>query len=133
MNREILLRELEYKAVRSGGPGGQHANKTATKVELYFDVGQSEGLSNLEKERLLKNLASRLSKEHILQLQSEETRSQHKNKEIVTATFLNLIEKAVKKPKVRKKTKPTKASKIKRLKQKRKKSELKESRKNPLR
>lgn len=132
MDREILLKELEYKAVRSGGPGGQHANKTATKVELYFDVERSEGLSSLEKQRLLKKLSSRLTKANILQLQCEETRSQHKNKEIVNTIFFDLVEAAIKKPKTRKKTKPTKTSKIKRLKKKKKKSELKESRKKPL-
>ena len=132
MQEDIILKELEFKAVRSSGPGGQHANKTATKVELGFDVANSEGLSEEEKTRLFKKLAGRINKEGILKMSSEDSRSQPANKEIVTGNFLNEIKEALKKPKKRKKTKPTKASKIKRLKEKKKKSEIKQNRKDPL-
>ena len=132
MDESLLLNELEYKAVRSSGPGGQHANKTATKVELSFDLSESEALSENEKSRLMKKLSSRINKEGILKMSSEDSRSQHSNKEIVTQNFLEEIKEALKKPKPRKKTKPTRASKIKRLKEKRKKSEIKANRKDPL-
>ena len=132
MQEDIILKEVEFKAVRSSGPGGQHANKTATKVELGFDVANSEGLSEEEKTRLFKKLAGRINKEGILKMSSEDSRSQPANKEIVTGNFLNEIKEALKKPKKRKKTKPTKASKIKRLKEKKKKSEIKQNRKDPL-
>ena len=132
MDESLLLNELEYKAVRSSGPGGQHANKTATKVELSFDLSESEALSENEKSLLMKKLSSRINKEGILKMSSEDSRSQHSNKEIVTQNFLEEIKEALKKPKPRKKTKPTKASKIKRLKEKRKKSEIKANRKDPL-
>lgn len=132
MNEEIILTELDYKAVRSSGPGGQHANKTATKVELSFEVSNSEALSDQEKERIFKKLPGRINKDGILKMTSEDSRSQHTNKDIVTQNFIFEIKEALKKPKRRKKTKPTKASKIKRLKAKKKKSEIKASRKDPL-
>lgn len=132
MEEEIILRELDFKAVRSSGPGGQHANKTATKVELSFDIANSEALSEEEKTRLFRKLSGRINKEGILKMSSEDSRSQPANKEIVTGNFLSEIAEALKKPKKRKKTKPTKASKIKRLKEKKKKSEIKQNRKDPL-
>jgi len=132
MNEEFILTELDYKAVRSSGPGGQHANKTATKVELSFDIENSGALSEKEKNRILDKLSGRINKEGILKMNSENSRSQHTNKEIVTQNFLFEIKEALKKPKRRKKTKPTKASKIRRLKAKKKKSEIKANRKNPL-
>lgn len=132
MEEDLILRELDFKAVRSSGPGGQHANKTATKVELSFDVSNSEGLSEDEKNRLHKKLSGRINKDGILKMSSEDSRSQPTNKEIVTSNFLNEIKEALKKPRKRKKTKPTKASKIKRLKEKKRKSEIKTNRKDPL-
>ena len=132
MNEEVILNELDFKAVRSSGPGGQHANKTATKVELSFDVEHSEGISENEKQRILKKLAGRINKDGLLKMNSEDSRSQHTNKELVTQNFLFEIKEALKRSKPRKKTKPTKASKIKRLKAKKKKSEIKANRKDPL-
>lgn len=132
MDEERILTELEFKAVRSSGPGGQHANKTATKVELSFDIPASGSLNEWEKKRIQKKLASRINKEGFLKMSSEDSRSQHANKEIVISNFLEEIKKALKKPKPRKKTRPTKASKIKRLKEKKRKSEIKSNRKDPL-
>lgn len=132
MDEELILNELEFKAVRSSGPGGQHANKTATKVELSFDVSGSEALSEIEKSRIQRKLSGRINKEGILKMNSEDSRSQHSNKEIVIQNFITEIKEALKRPKKRKKTKPTKASKIKRLKAKKKKSEIKANRKDPL-
>lgn len=132
MDQEQLLKEVIYKAVRSSGPGGQHVNKTSSKVELHFDVQESHGISEEEKVRILNKLKSRLTKENVLILQSDESRSQHKNKEYVSQRFLNIIEDASKKPKVRKKTRPSKASKMKRLKKKKINAEKKANRKDPL-
>lgn len=132
MNKDLILTELEYKAVRSSGPGGQHANKTATKVELAFDISNSEALSDYEKRRISKKLSGRINKDGVLKMSSEDSRSQHTNKEIVTQNFLFELREALKKQKPRKKTKPTKASKLKRLKAKKKKSEIKANRKDPL-
>ncbi|MDT0689929.1 alternative ribosome rescue aminoacyl-tRNA hydrolase ArfB [Salegentibacter sp. F188] len=132
MDREQLLREVNYKAVKSSGPGGQHVNKTASKVELQFDVEESAGISEEEKSRIIEKLESRLTKGNILILQSDESRSQHKNKEYVSQRFLNIVEEALKKPKIRKKTRPSKASKMKRLKKKKMNAEKKAGRKDPL-
>ncbi|MCH4822710.1 aminoacyl-tRNA hydrolase [Gramella lutea] len=132
MNEEIILNELDFKAVRSSGPGGQHANKTATRVELSFEISASQALSEKEKERIFKKLSGRINKEGVLKMASEDSRSQHSNKELVIQNFLFELKEALKKPKPRKKTKPTKASKIKRLKAKKKKSEIKANRKDPL-
>lgn len=132
MQEDTILKEVEYKAVRSSGPGGQHANKTATKVELSFNISNSEGLTDDEKSQIQKKLEGRINKDGFLKMSSEDSRSQAANKEMVTGNFLTEIKEALKKPKKRKKTKPTKASKIKRLKEKRKKSEVKANRKDPL-
>ena len=132
MDEEIILNELDFKAVRSSGPGGQHANKTATKVELSFDIGNSAGLTEKEKNRIQEKLAGRINKDGLLKMSSEDSRSQHTNKDLVIGNFLFELKEALKKPKPRKKTKPTKASKIKRLKEKKKKSEIKANRRDPL-
>ena len=125
MNKEILLKELSYKPVRSSGAGGQHVNKVSSKIVLVFDVMASEGLTLLEKEKIYLKLANRLSKENLLLLQCDESRSQHKNKELVLIRFFELIEKALKVAKKRKATKPSKSSIEKRLKSKKKAAEKK--------
>lgn len=129
MNKEQLLKELNFKAVRSSGAGGQHVNKVSSKVELSFTIEDSLGLSDKEKALLLKNLANRLSREHTLILSSQESRSQHRNKELVTERFFNLLAQALVVPKVRKATKPKKAAIAKRLDAKKQQAEKKENRK----
>jgi len=115
MNIENLLKELKFKAVRSSGAGGQHVNKVSSKVELIFDLQNSFEFSEDEKIVLLKNLQTKLTKENILLLSCDESRSQHKNKEIVIKRFLQLIINGLKVPKKRKATKPSKSSVQKRL------------------
>ncbi|PKD21899.1 peptide chain release factor 1 [Salegentibacter salinarum] len=132
MDEQQITRELSFKAVRSSGAGGQHVNKTSSKVELYFDLEASEGVSEEEKQRLIKKLDSRLTKENLLILHSEESRSQHKNKELVISKFFDLLRENIKKPKPRKKTKPSKAAKLKRLKAKKINAEKKARRNDPL-
>ena len=88
LNKEQIHRELQFKAVRSGGAGGQHVNKVSTKVELSFAIPSSEGLSDAEKERILLKLKSRLNNEGVLVLKCDEARSQHKNKVLVVKRFL---------------------------------------------
>lgn len=131
MNKEILLKELSDKAVRSSGAGGQHVNKVATKIELVFNVPKSEGLTEIEKEKIYLKLANRLTKDNVLLFQCDESRSQHKNKELVIIRFFEQIEKALKVPKKRKATKPSKSSIEKRLKSKKKAAEKKLNRAKP--
>lgn len=118
MDKTLIVQELQFKAVRSGGAGGQHVNKVSTKIELVFDVYSSNALTDVEKERIATKLAGRLTKENMLLLQCDESRSQHKNKELVIKRFLELLENALKVPKKRRPTKPSKSAIEKRLKSK---------------
>lgn len=128
---DALLNEVSWKAVRSSGPGGQHVNKTSSKVVLTFNITDSSVLSDEEKQRLAKKLQSRLTTNNELILECSETRSQHKNKELVFERFKEVITTGLRKPKKRKKTKPTKASKFKRLREKKQQSEKKVDRRKP--
>ena len=131
MNKESIYNELQFKAVRSSGAGGQHVNKVSSKVELSFDLINSISFSDEEKEILQKNLSSRLTKSGVLQLASGESRSQHSNKEKVIKRFFEIIEKGLIVPKKRKPTKISKVQKQKRLESKQKQSAKKSLRKKP--
>ncbi len=131
MNKENLIKEVSFKATRSSGAGGQHVNKVSSKVELTFDLVNSKELSDEERELLLKNLITKLTKENVLILQCDESRSQHRNKEIVIGRFLEIIKKGLIVPKKRKKTKPSKSAIQKRLTSKKKLSQKKGARKKP--
>lgn len=128
MDKDKIQSELQYKAVRSSGAGGQNVNKVSSKVELSFDLQNSCCFTDEEKTRLYEKLATRLNKSGHLVLKSDEDRSQLKNKEIVTKRFFELIEKALHVPKIRKATKVPRAVVEKRLKTKRNASEIKQSR-----
>ncbi|MDX1603309.1 MAG: alternative ribosome rescue aminoacyl-tRNA hydrolase ArfB [Salinimicrobium sediminis] len=132
MDEKQLIQEAEYKAVRSSGAGGQNVNKVSSKVELHFKLQESQALTEEEKQRALKKLSSRLTNSGELILQCDESRSQHKNKELVTLRFVDLIKTSLVKPKPRKKTKTPKAAKLKRLREKKQLSEKKAARKDPL-
>lgn len=131
MKKQQVHSELQFKAVRSSGAGGQNVNKVSSKVELYFDVAASKGLSDVEKERLLQKLRTRLTNDGVLILQCDEARSQHKNKDLVIKRFFEVLKKALAVPKKRKATKPTKSSIEKRLKSKKRAAEKKANRKPP--
>ncbi len=130
-NSEALIKELTFKAVRSSGSGGQHVNKTSTKVELAFSIKDSLVLKEAQKERLLNKLEHRLTNSGVLILQCGESRSQHQNKNLVIARFLGMIKSNLAKPKPRKPTKIPKSAIRKRLKNKRSHSEKKANRKKP--
>lgn len=131
MNRDVIHTELQFKAVRSSGAGGQHVNKVSSKVELSFDLVNSNGLSEEEKELLQKNLSTKLTKEGVLQINSSESRSQHRNKELAVQRFFEVLNKGLIVPKKRKATKPSKASVQKRLQNKQSQSQKKNLRKKP--
>ena len=131
MNTEILISELTFKAVRSSGPGGQHVNKTASKVEVSFNLETSEALSEIEKERIRNKIPTKISSEGIIMLQSGETRSQHRNKAIVIERLIELLQQNLKVAKPRKKTKPSKSVIEKRLKSKKENALKKSSRRPP--
>lgn len=120
LEKETVLRELLFKAVRSSGSGGQHVNKVSTKVELVFDLGNSGAFSQSEKERLYQKLSNRLTKENVLLLKCDESRSQLKNKELVVYKLFDILEKGLLVRKKRKRTNPSKSAIEKRLKSKKK-------------
>jgi len=131
MEADKLISELNFKAVRSSGAGGQNVNKVSSKVVLSFDVNNSQALSGDEKSLITEKLTPRLTSENILILNCDEDRSQLKNKAIVTKRFLDIITKALVVPKIRKATKVPRSVIEKRIKSKRNLSEIKQSRRKP--
>ena len=129
MNKEIIQTEIQYKAVRSSGAGGQNVNKVATKVQIQFFVEQSNGLTADEKATLTAKLANRITKDGFIMVECGETRSQLKNKELCIQRLFMLLENALKKDKKRIATKIPKAVIKKRLEDKQKNAEKKENRK----
>ena len=129
MNKEIIQTEIQYKAVRSSGAGGQNVNKVATKVQLQFFVEQSNGLTADEKTLLTEKLANRITKEGFIMVECGETRSQLKNKELCTQRLFLLLENALKKDKKRIATKIPKSVIKKRLEDKQRNAEKKQNRK----
>lgn len=126
-----FVSEFEFQTSRSSGPGGQNVNKVETRVSLKFHVQNSQLLSDLEKERLLKKWNSKLNNDGFIAIHSEKYRSQLQNKEETITLFRQLVEKAFTDPKPRKKTKPSKAAAQKRIEKKRKLGEKKAMRKPP--
>jgi ribosome-associated protein len=126
-----IITELQYKAVRSSGAGGQNVNKVSSKVVLTFNLSHSQVFSEEQKLLLETNLQNRLTADLVLILNCDEDRSQLKNKEIVTKRFLEIIKKGLHVPKVRKPTKIPKSVIRKRIKDKKNVSEVKKNRRKP--
>ncbi len=124
----IPLAEISFRFSTSGGPGGQHANRSATRAILSFDVAQSPSLTDNIRAKLIKKLANRLDKEGVLQIQAQESRSQSKNRELALTRFQFMLQEALKTQKKRRKTKPSRAAKERRLNQKKKHSVRKKER-----
>lgn len=127
----IPLSEVRYHFVRSGGPGGQHVNKSATQVEIEFDLARSPSLSGEQKARAALQLGSYLDKQGVVHLASQLSRSQLQNREDVTARFVELMRRALRIPKRRRPTRPSAASRERRLEAKRRRSNIKRDRGSP--
>ena len=124
-------REVRLKAVRSGGPGGQHVNRTASKVELRWSLAASSAPSDVDRAWLTQRLASRLASEGELVLTADTERDQHRNVDEVLERFVQVLREALRRPRKRKATRPTRASKERRLESKKRQSARKRDRRSP--
>jgi ribosome-associated protein len=124
----IPLSELSYTASRSSGPGGQHVNTSDTRIQVRWNVRESAALTEAQRNRLLRNLAPRLTEAGDLILAGDSHRSQRRNREDVTQRLAALVREALIPPKPRKKTRPTRASKERRLEEKKRQSQMKKDR-----
>jgi ribosome-associated protein len=130
-NPSFLHPELKFQMSRSSGAGGQNVNKVNTRVELRFNIMESEFLTEAEKEILLEKLSNRINQANELIIASEKTRSQFRNKLDSISRFDELIMTALQPEKPRISTKPTRQSKIKRLESKKSLALRKQNRKKP--
>lgn len=121
----IPLAEIELRTSRSSGPGGQHANVTASRVEAIFDVRASQALTDAQKARITAKLGPRVT------AVSQDARSQLRNRELALERLRERLAAALHVPRARRPTKPTKGSKQRRLQAKRARSERKQARRRP--
>ena len=121
----IPLEEVELRASRSSGPGGQHANVTASRIEAVFDVAASETLSDEQKRRITARCGP------VVRAVSQDTRSQRRNREIALERLVGRLANALTVQRPRKQTKPSRGAKERRLQQKRRRSETKQLRGRP--
>jgi ribosome-associated protein len=131
LDTEKILSELDYKAVRSSGAGGQNVNKVSSKVVLSFSPATSAALTDEEKLLVAARLANRINAEGQLVLHCDEDRSQLRNKDIVTKRFVQLMAAAVKPEVIRRATKIPRAVMQKRRDNKARQSDKKQSRRRP--
>jgi ribosome-associated protein len=122
---EIPLEEIELRASRSSGPGGQHANVTASRIEAVFDVNASQALSEEQKRLVTARCGPRVT------AVAQDARSQSRNRELALQRLAQRLESALHVPRSRRATKPTKASRERRLRSKKRASERKAARRRP--
>lgn len=123
--------ELELRASRAGGPGGQHVNTTSSRVELRWDVRASSALTDAQRARLLDRLAHRLTNDGVLVLHASEHRSQHRNRQAALGRLATIVAEALEVPRERRPTRPTRSARRRRLETKRIRSTTKELRRRP--
>lgn len=121
----LPLAEIELRASRSSGPGGQHANVTASRVEAVFDVAASRALDDRQRARLLERLGP------VVTAVAQDARSQSRNRELALRRLAEKLAAALRVPRRRRPTKPTAASRQRRLEQKRRAGERKRGRRRP--
>jgi len=117
--------EIDFRFSRSSGPGGQHAQKTDTRVEAVFDVEASAALTPVQKRRVVARAGP------VLRAVAQDERSQWRNRELATERLVETLREALRVPRPRRPTKPTKASVERRLEQKRRRSGVKRLRRPP--
>lgn len=120
--------ELDVRVSRSSGAGGQHVNKTSSRVEIFWNVSSSRAVSDDERARLLSKLGSKLTTEGSIRVVASDMRSQSRNRELAEERLAELVRRALVIPRKRRPTKPTKASKEARLDEKKRRSSKKRDR-----
>lgn len=133
VNRTLTIPsdELSFTFLPSGGPGGQHANRSSTKVVVAWDVEASRVLGPRQKQRIQTALRSRIDSSGVLRLSSDRQRSQLRNREDVTRRLAELVARALRPVKHRTATKPTASSRERRIKEKRHRGDIKRARRRP--
>jgi ribosome-associated protein len=124
----IPLDELDFRFSRSSGPGGQHVNKSSTRVELFFDAARSPSLTERQRAWVLERLAGYTDSAGVVHLAAQSERSQLRNREEVLARFQRLMRGALKRRRIRRPTAPTAAAREQRLRAKRQRSQVKQAR-----
>lgn len=124
----IPAAELDFQASRSGGPGGQHVNTTASRIQLRWNIRTSPSLSEGRREILLDRLSGRIDQEGVLQVTADTHRSQHRNREEAAERLASLVRDALRPRKKRKKTRRTRSSNEKRLRKKKERGQVKKLR-----
>jgi ribosome-associated protein len=121
----VPLREITVRTSRSSGPGGQHANVTASRVEAVFDVASSEALSEAQRTRIMNRCGP------VVRAVAQDARSQARNRELALERLRDRLARALHVPRSRRATRPTKASRVRRETAKRRQSERKRDRRRP--
>lgn len=124
--------ELQYRATRSGGAGGQHVNTSSTRIELLWDLARSSAVDDVQRERLRTRLATRLDATGQVRVVSSARRSQQQNREAAEARLAELVRQGLSVPKKRRATKPSRAAREQRLTDKRRRAEKKRDRRGGL-
>jgi ribosome-associated protein len=134
VNQSLVIprSELTVRASRSSGAGGQHVNKTSSRIEVEWSVAQSPSITDEERARLFKRLSSRLSENGIIRVVASDTRSQLRNREAAEKRLAETIAKALIVPKKRKPTRRPRSADEARLTEKKKQSERKRERRRPI-
>jgi ribosome-associated protein len=131
-NLAIPDEEVTFATSRSGGPGGQNVNKLETRVTVRFDLAGSNALSEDQKARLRERLATRITRDGILQVTSQRHRSQSMNREAAVERFAELLRENLREEPPRRKTRPSRAAKARRMDDKRRQSQRKRQRSTPM-
>lgn len=121
----IPMSEISWRATTSGGPGGQHANRTLSRVEVQFDVASSPSLGPRQRSRLLERYGT------TVRAAASESRSQARNRQLATERLASKLAEGLRVDPTRRPTKPTKGSQVRRVEEKRRRSETKRQRRSP--
>jgi ribosome-associated protein len=122
---DLPLSEISWRATTSGGPGGQHANRTLSRVEVEFDVGASSVLGPRQRQRLLDRLGP------VVRASAADSRSQARNRQLALERLASRLAAALRVETPRRATRPTKSSQVRRVEAKRRRSEVKRRRRRP--